>query len=31
MEVAIVAAQRTAIGSFGGGLAKIPAPELAPL
>ncbi|WP_043615903.1 acetyl-CoA C-acetyltransferase [Chromobacterium violaceum] len=28
MEVAIVAAQRTAIGSFGGGLAKIPAPEL---
>ncbi|KIA79560.1 acetyl-CoA acetyltransferase [Chromobacterium piscinae] len=28
MEVAIVAAQRTAIGSFGGALAKIPAPEL---
>lgn len=28
MEVAIVAAQRTAVGSFGGSLAKIPAPEL---
>ncbi|UTH73831.1 acetyl-CoA C-acetyltransferase [Chromobacterium sp. IIBBL 290-4] len=28
MEVAIVAAQRTAIGSFGGALAKISAPEL---
>ncbi|OHX19598.1 acetyl-CoA C-acetyltransferase [Chromobacterium sphagni] len=28
MEVAIVAAQRTAVGSFGGSLAKISAPEL---
>ena len=28
MEVVIVAATRTAIGSFGGALAKIPAPEL---
>ncbi|MDF0607150.1 acetyl-CoA C-acetyltransferase [Neisseriaceae bacterium TC5R-5] len=28
MEVVIVAASRTAVGSFGGALAKVPAPEL---